>query len=100
MTSATIMFTVFILGGATSYVLDKLGFSLNKDPGIMEMSSSLVNDIRMDDDKNSDTASVSSGTSASRQRDRQISDMMKDVSGTERLVRHRVPGVGTFSSFA
>mmetsp|Transcript_25191 Transcript_25191/g.37554 ORF Transcript_25191/g.37554 Transcript_25191/m.37554 type:complete len:1222 (-) Transcript_25191:33-3698(-) len=102
MTSATIMFTVFILGGATSYVLDKLGFSLNKDPGIMEMSSSLVNDIRMDDDKksDSDTASVSSGTSASRQRDRQISDMMKDVSGTERLVRHRVPGVGTFSSFA
>jgi len=44
MTSATILFTVFILGGSTSYLLEALGFqSKNEDNAEMvELTSSLV----------------------------------------------------------
>ena len=30
MTSASVIFTVFVLGGATSYLMERLGYSLNK----------------------------------------------------------------------
>ncbi|KAL3796729.1 hypothetical protein ACHAW5_010841 [Stephanodiscus triporus] len=33
MTSASIIFTLFVLGGATSYLLERLGYSVNKQQG-------------------------------------------------------------------
>merc|ERR1712086_509258 len=41
MTSASVIFTVFVLGGATSYLMDRLGYSPNKQDDELEITSLL-----------------------------------------------------------
>lgn len=38
MTSASVIFTVFILGGATSYLLERLGYSITKEQDAVEIA--------------------------------------------------------------
>ena len=38
MTSASVIFTVFVLGGATPYLLDRLGYSLTKEENTVEIT--------------------------------------------------------------
>ena len=42
MTSASIVFTVFVLGGSTYYLMERLGMSLNKDEDMLELGKPLV----------------------------------------------------------
>ena len=37
MTSASVIFTVFVLGGATPYLLERLGYSLSKEEDSVEI---------------------------------------------------------------
>ena len=43
MTSASIVFTVFILGGSTNYLMDYLGFNIKKDDETIELTTKLMN---------------------------------------------------------
>ena len=42
MTSASIIFTIFICGGTTFYLLERLGMVFNSDPEVIEMTSPLT----------------------------------------------------------
>lgn len=42
MTSASIVFTVFFLGGSTYYLMELLGMTLNKDEDMLELGKPLV----------------------------------------------------------
>ena len=46
MTSASIVFSVFVLGGLTSYITERLGMSLKRDEHMLEMGTSLVRDAK------------------------------------------------------